>query len=288
MAVFGLPRVAAAGWLTDARMVFLVATALIGLAAVRVGRLDPIRTAQVLTIVPPAGLTLATGGDDLPVIALCVLALALAARRRWGWAGVVVGAALAIKLTAAPVALVLIVLAGRQHWRRVALVALGIPSVTLLPLLVTDRAAVIENLVRYPLGLTAIRTTAKSSLPGVWLAEHVPGGRLIALTVVAAAAAALMWRLWRHPPRSAGEAAWLAAATMAAAVMFAPAARFGYLAYPITFGAIGAMMIRSEIESTGVDERGSDGAGDPDVLRGDGSRSHGAAATGRDRGTVRR
>ncbi|MEU8188821.1 hypothetical protein AB0C00_16230, partial [Micromonospora carbonacea] len=99
MALFGLPRAAADGWWTDARVWFAVATALLLALAVRVLRTgaptaagDPagggdraaavLRGIQAATVLPVCALTLATGGDDLPVLAACLLALALAATGR--------------------------------------------------------------------------------------------------------------------------------------------------------------------------------------------------------------
>ena len=97
MAVFGLPRAAAAGWWTDARVWFLLVTTAALLAALgllhRAGHHGLVRAAQVATVLPLCALTLATGGDDLPVLALCLLACALAATGRWGLAGLAVGVA---------------------------------------------------------------------------------------------------------------------------------------------------------------------------------------------------
>ena len=64
--------------LTDARIQFLVFTAAITLFAL--SRLRPptdarVRALQVLTVLPTAALPLATGGDDMPVVALMLLGL---------------------------------------------------------------------------------------------------------------------------------------------------------------------------------------------------------------------
>src|SRR6185437_5133229 len=76
MAVFGVPRALAGDfWWTDARVWFAVAAVAALVAAVRITR--DVRATQAATVLPLCALTLATGGDDLPVLALCLLALAL-------------------------------------------------------------------------------------------------------------------------------------------------------------------------------------------------------------------
>ncbi len=87
MALFGLPRaVAGDAWWTDSRIWFaLVTLAAIGgtrvAAAPTPARRRLLRGVQFATVLPICALTLATGGDDLPVLALCLLALALCAVR---------------------------------------------------------------------------------------------------------------------------------------------------------------------------------------------------------------
>jgi Glycosyltransferase family 87 len=117
MAVFGLPRALRDVWWTDARVYFALVTVLaLGWAArlLWVAGSDGgtlLRAGQAVLVIPLGTLALAVGGDDAPVLALCLLALAFAARSRYSAAGVVVGIAGALKLFAWPVALVLIALA---------------------------------------------------------------------------------------------------------------------------------------------------------------------------------
>jgi Glycosyltransferase family 87 len=117
MAIVGLPR-ALAGivWWTDARvMMALLSTLALALALLTldfrsrfVGRSQaPLRALQAVTVLPLAALAVTTGGDDVPVLALSLLACALCVRSRWTLAGLAIGCAAALKLTAWPVALVL-------------------------------------------------------------------------------------------------------------------------------------------------------------------------------------
>ncbi len=264
MALFGLPRrVFGAHWWTDARIGFALVTAVTVLVAIRLlwGRVPGpplIRAAQVVAALPVCALTLATGGDDLPVLGLTLLALALATRERWTGAGFAAGAAGSLKLFGWPVLVILGVYvllrwlrpaAGTTRSRadavRYLLPALGLPVLTLLPVLVARPDGVLENLIRYPLGLGLAGSPAASNFPGHVLAETVPGGRVLAAILLAAAALAIGVHLVLQPPRDAGAVAWRAAIAMLAAILLAPASRFGYLLYPAAYAVWAVALSRA-------------------------------------------
>lgn len=242
MAVFGVPRALdpGSGWWSDARVWFTLAAlaALVGAVVVLrdAGAGARLRALQAVTVLPSAALAATVGGDDLPVLALCLLALAMAVRSRMGTAGVVVGAAAALKLIAWPVAVVLAVHAathGRRPLVRYGLGAVGVPVLTLLPAVLADPRAVLENTVRFPLGLGLVSSPADAPLPGNLLAGQVTGGKAIAIGLLLAAAAGFALWLWRRPPRSAAAAAAVSAIGLLAAMGLMPATRFGYLLYPL-------------------------------------------------------
>ncbi|MFG2101453.1 glycosyltransferase 87 family protein [Micromonospora echinaurantiaca] len=246
MALFGLPRAAVDTWWTDARVWFAVGTAVALALAVRALRRPGGRTTgrdgallrgvQAATVLPICALTLATGGDDLPVLALCLLALAFAAADRPGAAGVAVGVAGALKLFAWPVALVLIIWgATRRAGLRVAAGALGLPVAALLPVLLVDRDALVENVLRFPLGHGLVTSPAQSPFPGHLIATTLPGGRMVAAALLVAAGLAIAVRLTRRPPRSAVAAALICGYGLLAAILLMPSTRFGYLLYPVAF-----------------------------------------------------
>jgi hypothetical protein len=242
MAVFGVPRALdpGSGWWSDARIWFTVAAlaALVG-AVVTLRDADAgarLRALQAVTILPSAALAATVGGDDLPVLALCLLALAMAARSRMGTAGLVVGAAAALKLIAWPVAVVLAVHAathGRRPLVRYGLGAVGVPVLTLLPALLADPRAVLENTVLFPLGLGLVSSPADAPLPGQLIASQLPGGKAIAIGLLLAAGLGFAVWLWRRPPRTAAVAAAVCAFGLFAAMGLMPATRFGYLLYPL-------------------------------------------------------
>ncbi|MFU8851312.1 glycosyltransferase 87 family protein [Micromonospora sp. SL1-18] len=245
MALFGLPRAAADGWWTDARIWFALVTAALLAAAVATLRTTPdpatpargravLRGIQAATALPVCALTLATGGDDLPVLALCLLALALAAADRPGRAGLAVGAAGALKLFAWPVAVVLVCWAAtRRAGVRAALGALGLPVLALLPALLVDRDALVENVLRFPLGHGLVTSPAQSPFPGHLIATALPAGRVVAAALLIAAGVAIAVQLLRRPPRTAATTALICGYGLLAAILLMPSTRFGYLLYPI-------------------------------------------------------
>ncbi|HEY3007947.1 MAG TPA: glycosyltransferase 87 family protein [Micromonosporaceae bacterium] len=245
MALFGLPRaVFGTAWWTDARLWFAVVAAVALALAVGVLRRSAtpavlVRAVQAVTVLPLWALTLATGGDDLPVLALCLLALALCARSRFGAAGVAVGVAGALKLFAWPVALVLLVhVAWRQRWRGFATFAagaIGIPVATIVPAVVVDPDAATENVVRFPLGRGLVESPAQSPFPGHAIATGLPDGRVIAAALLVAAGVAIAGTLVRRPPRTAASTALFCAYGLLAAILLMPSTRFGYLLYPVAF-----------------------------------------------------
>jgi hypothetical protein len=245
MALFGLPRAAGVAWWTDARVWFAVVLVAALAGAVALARRPDgsrdsmlVRAVQAATVFPVCGLTLATGGDDLPVLGLCLLAFAFAARGRPGASGVAVGAAGALKLFAWPVALVLLAYAatrGRRAAGRYALGAVGLPVLVLVPAFAVDRDAAVENVIRFPLGRGLVRSPAASPFPGHLLADGVPGGGAIATGLLVLAAVAVGLWLLRRPPRDAADAAVVSAWGLLAAILLIPSTRFGYLLYPVAY-----------------------------------------------------
>jgi hypothetical protein len=231
MALFGVPRALAGGtaWWSDARVWFAV-VAVAALAAALVQRARSagmLRALQLAAVAPPVTLAMATGGDDVPVLALCLLALSLAARHRYGAAGLAVGAAAALKLIAWPVAVVLAVHAIATRQYRLLWGAIGLPTLAVL----IDPGGVVEHVVRFPLGDGVVNTTAQAPLPGYLLASY--GGRPLAIGVLLLAGAAFAWWLRRYPPRTAAAAAMVSGYGLLAAMALLPASRPGYVLYPL-------------------------------------------------------
>lgn len=249
MAVFGLPRAWFGDfWWTDSRVWFAVV--MVGAVAWATRFLLTtgleVRALQAATIFPVCALTLATGGDDMPVLALCLLSIAFCARHRFGAAGLAVGAAAALKPFAFPVVIVLAVLAfatrpprnspdAGRPWRRFLPGAVGLPVLALVPALLVNADAYVENVVRFPLGHGLVSSPAQSPFPGYLIASSVPGGRYVALGLLVLAGLTIAALLLRRPPRTAASAALFCGYGLLTAILLMPTTRFGYLLYPIAF-----------------------------------------------------
>lgn len=251
MAVFGLPSSTHAPIrLTDARIFFSVVTLLVvagALAMCRGPSESKVRTLQFLTVLPTAALPLATGGDDMPIVAFLLLAMVLAQRRRPALSGLVLGIVSAMKFTAWPLAaLALFVARDRQGKRAVGRMMLGMLVVAgpvVVPFILRNPHTFFANVILFPLGLAGVASPAASPLPGHLLVTAFPSlHRVLPLTVALVGGLILLRHLMRHPPRTAAEATSLAGWVMLVAVLFAPATRIGYLLYPIDFFVWSSML----------------------------------------------
>jgi len=258
--------------LTDARIQFLVFTAVIALVAL--SRLRPstdarARALQVITVLPTAALPLATGGDDMPVVALMLLGLAALQRRRPVLAGLALGAASSLKFTAWP----MVVLAAwaawdlrlhRAIWRYLAGVAVVMIPVV-LPVALRNPSAFVDNVIRFPLGLAGVSSPAASALPGHIFVSTFPGAHRAYLVVAGVmGATALVRHLIRKPPGNAAQVAGLAGWVMLIAILLAPATRVGYLLYPINLFVWAWMLRQADDPATSADQ---ERAADRDGLR---------------------
>ena len=184
MALFGIPSsLHAPPRLTDARVYFSLVTLLLVALALALcrGSYEPrILALQGMTVLPTAALPMATGGDDLPVVAVLFLGMFLLQRRRALAGGLVLGSAAGLKFTAWPLVLLAFVVVrdhdGRRGrgiaWLVAGMAAVLVPSV--LPVFVHDPTAFLNNVIRYPLGLAKIGSPAASALPGHILVSVFP------------------------------------------------------------------------------------------------------------------
>jgi hypothetical protein len=247
MTLFGLPRALfGGGLLTDPRVWDAIAFLTAFAAALRIagGSGGPaLRRTAALAGTPLVAFPLAVSGNDLPVIGLICLGLALAGRVTPAgpvWAGVVLGAACTLKATAWPALLVVGVLLaardGRAAAARCAASAAAVLAVVAGPFLLIQPGALAVNTIAFPLGLTAAHSPAASPLPGHLIAATGHAGRLAVISLLIVAMALLGARLASRPPRtSAGAAGYL---VLALTVLFtlAPATRWGYFVYPAVIG----------------------------------------------------
>jgi hypothetical protein len=227
--------------LTDARIQFLLFTVIV--ACIALSRVRPrsdaqVRSFQALTVLPTAALPLATGGDDMPVVALMLLGMVALQRRRPVLAGLALGAASTLKFTAWPLVFLALLAATdldrRRAVGRYALAVLVVVVPVVVPVALHNPSAFVDNVVRFPLGLAGVASPAASALPGHIFVSAFPGiHRLYVIVVGVVGLSVLGWYLYRRPPRTAAAVASLTGWVMLIAVLVAPATRVGYLLYPI-------------------------------------------------------
>lgn len=244
MTVFGLPAATSLNpRVTDARIYFVVFTLLCVALALLYAHARPdrrLRALQVAVALPWATLAMATGGDDLPIIGLLLVAMVLAQRRRPGWAGVVLGIASAMKFTAWPLAALALFAARDRSGRRVPgrmLVGIVLCALPLMVItLVADPRTFVANVIEFPLGLSGVDSPAGSALPGHILITAFPALHRIFPVVAAVVGAVVLARyLWRTPPTSSAKVCQVAGVVLLVAILLAPATRIGYLLYPLNF-----------------------------------------------------
>jgi Glycosyltransferase family 87 len=241
MAVFGLTNaLALPAALTDARLVIVAFTIAIAALALRLAGSSNgrrLRVLQFLVALPLGALPLVTGGDDLPVIALVLLGLVLAARRSPILAGLALGCAATLKFTAWPILLLMALASQDRSGRRapgryLASAAFVVVPVTVIGLIPSPRAFV-ESVIKFPLGLTGVRSPAASPLLGQVITNLLPHERkpiTVALLAVGLVIVIVVGKL--RTPRTTAQVAGFTAFALLLATVLAPATRFGYLIYP--------------------------------------------------------
>ena len=245
---FGMPRALAGGLLSDPRIWFGIAFLITFGAALRVaGVRRPAWWTLLVAASPVVALPVAVGGDDLPVLGLVCLGLALADRAvpgQWRWpvaAGLALGLAAAMKATAWPaLAVALIPLVRRGGWRAVGgftMAVAGLIVITDGPVVAAHPAATVANTIQYPLGLAKVASPAASQLPGHLLASVGTWGHLAALVLMAVAGAGVAASLIIRPPGDAQAAGWRLVLGLTLLFGLAPASRVGYFVYPAGLAA---------------------------------------------------
>jgi hypothetical protein len=255
MSLFGVPRALANSPLTDPRIWFgLVFVVVFWLALRKAGARDPARWMVLVTGCPVIAFTLATGGDDAPMVAFLCLGFAYlwrsisVSREGDGWpspawqdgsvkAGLALGVAASMKATAWPAVAVGIALlaaaCGRRAAVRFTLTAVSVFVVCVGPFLALDPKALVENTVEFPLGLAHVVSAAASPLPGYLIAETGHAGHAIVVAALVLAGIGIAASLVFRPPRTVPRAMGLLAGAMTLMFLLAPSTRYGYFIYPL-------------------------------------------------------
>jgi len=242
MSVFGLPSAETKKTsLTDARIVMTLMTLLasgLALALLRVSREKKIRVAQMMLALPTGALFLATGGDDMPILALALLGVVALQRRSNYLAGVSLGLAAAMKLTAWPLALGALLVArerdGRPAWRPMLALMAAIVAITVAPFAVRAPGAFMSNVFAFPLGLAGVSSPAASALPGhILTTVWSPLGHVLAPATLLVGGYFVTKYVRRHWPLTLSRLLGLLAIVFAVMISVASATRIGYVVYPL-------------------------------------------------------
>jgi hypothetical protein len=257
MLVFGVPRaVVGPGPLSDARVWFLVASLVIAVPAIRRMRTDDdgrLLVAQTMFVLPTGAMPIATGGHDVPVVALLLASLVLADAGSTTRSGLVAGGALALRQTTLLVLPFLAAIVPSRRRLRHVVVALLPAALLSLPFLAWDAGAFLEDVVRFPLVLGTGPSAARTPTVGSILLDLAPDARVAVTTGLTAAIVWITLALVAiGTPRTAAPACRRAALAYVAAIVLAPAARVGYLLYPISLLVWSFAFARGEREREAV------------------------------------
>jgi hypothetical protein len=220
-------------------------------------RRDALLATAIAVASPVIGLNLAVITTDPPVLALMLLSLALALTppRHTGTAypaavssgavssGAALGVACDLKSTAwLAVPVMAAMFASRDGARTagrfiaasvltaIVLIATLAPAALIKP---AAAAALVQNSVLFPLGLTHYKTPAKSLLPGHLLTAMGTAGHVVSVGLLLAAALGIAISLVIRPPRDVPAAARRVAVGLALMFLLGPDVRFGYFIYPL-------------------------------------------------------
>ena len=249
MAVFGLAGAVRgnAGW-SDARIYFMIVAGVAGSLAVLLWRTTShrrLRVIQVLLVLPTGAPFLVTGGDDIAVLALMLLALVCAQNARPTAATVTVGVAALMKLTAWPLLLALPATYhfGLRRWRAPLIVA-----ALLLPAALWSPGDFVEDNFRYPLGLGHGGTTSHAPTVGFFVVKDITnsplamGRAVLTITLLTVATVFGLWLLRARRLLEPADAARAAGVLLFLLFALAPVGRLGYISYPITLLLWGMLM----------------------------------------------
>ena len=245
MGVFGLPSAETrqTKGLTDPRIAMSLLTLLasaLALGLFRATSKKKIRVAQCLLALPTGALFLSTGGDDMPILALTLLGVVALQRRQNNFAGISLGLAAAMKLTAWPMAFGALLVArdaeNRSAWLRVASWIGAIVVVTVAPFAIRAPWAFMSNVFAFPLGLTSVASPAASALPGHILTTlWAPAGHILAPVTFLIGGYFMAKYLRRHWPLTLSQVLAILSLVFLTMMCVSSATRIGYVIYPLNF-----------------------------------------------------
>jgi hypothetical protein len=251
----GVPRAIAgpAPW-TDPRLVYLVialVTAVPSLLRSGLSAESRLRAFQVLFVLVTGAALAFTSGKEILVLGLLLASLIALHRGHALVSGVTMGAAAAMHQLAWVVLPILAFMPPRTPGRRAAMTATAIAIAVVVPFLVWDAGAFIEDAVLYPLGFGQ-PASASPLTPGGIVSSVMPRARWVLILLVGLALIAGAVLAIRRGLRTASDVARWAGALLLLALLLAPRARLAYFALPANL-LLWSRLLRVRGEAIGTD-----------------------------------
>jgi hypothetical protein len=251
----GVPRavVGPAPW-TDPRLVYLalaLAIAAPSLLWVGISAESRLQAFQVLFVLVTGAPLVFTSGKEILVLGLLLASLVALHRGHALVSGVTTGAAVAMHQLAWVMLPILAFTPARTPGRRAAATAGSIAIAVVVPFLVWDAGAFIEDAVLYPLGFGQ-PASGPAVTPGGIVSSVMPGSRWVLILLMGVALVAGAVVAIRRGMRTASDVARWAGVLLLTALLLAPRARLVYFAFPANL-LLWSRPLRARGESVGLD-----------------------------------
>jgi hypothetical protein len=246
--VVGLPRgmAGSATWF-DARLIYLALA--LGIAVPSILRAAApaewrLRAFQVLFVLVSAAPLVFTSGKEVLVLALVLASLVALQRCRPGVSGASLGVAAAMHQLAWIPLIVAMATRTASPARRAAALGASIAIACILPFVVWDGGAFVEDAVLMPLGFGQPTASGGISMPGSRIADLAPQARWTLVIVMAVALGIGFVAIARRGLSSTADVALGAGILLLAALLLAPRVRLAYLAFPVNLLVWSRMLLR--------------------------------------------
>jgi hypothetical protein len=251
--VVGLPRgmAGSAPWF-DARLIYLALALGIALPSILRAAAPAewrLRAFQVLFVLVTAAPLVFTSGKEILVLALVLASLVALQQCRPGVSGASLGVAAAMHQLAWFPLIVAIATRTASPARRAAALGASIAVACILPFVVWDARAFIEDAVLMPLGFGQPTGSGGIPMPGSLIAGLAPQARWALVIVMAVTLGIGLVAIARRGLSSAADVALGAGILLLAALLLAPRFRLAYLAFPVNLLLWSRMLRRPTADS---------------------------------------
>jgi hypothetical protein len=203
-----------------------------------------LRTLIVLFVLATGAPLVVTSGKEILVLAMLLASLVALQRRHPTLSGVAAGSAVAMHQLAWVVLPLFALMPATTGGRRVAAIAATIAFTVVVPFLLWDPSAFLEDAVLYPLGFGQ-PTGGLAFTPGGLLARALRGPTWLPILSIGVAAATCAALAIRRGVRTPSDVARWAAILLLVVMIVAPRVRLAYLALPVNLFLWSALLRES-------------------------------------------